>query len=135
MKCRLAVLVADGQPDSVGECFLGEGVTLPETDVPVYLEFQRTLGGLIGRAKLSKEGHVVFAEMDLVDMKLPPHAPRILYPAVGGKVFEREEKVIKKCKVTDIGLSITPNADRRIQTMVLQGVPDNVRPKKQEAAK
>jgi hypothetical protein len=122
VKGAVAILVCDGKPDSSGEVFRKDGVQLPDTEVPVVLEFQNDLAAHIGKAKLYWRENVLFADLDLLDTRMKENASKILYPAVDGVVHERRGDVLYKTEVKRVGLSIGCNADSRIGTLHSQGV-------------
>jgi hypothetical protein len=117
VKGSVAILICDGQPDSQGCSYKPEGVTLPKGEVPVTLEFDRTsFAAYVGKAKLRMDGGIIYADLNLLDVRLPEPAPQVLYPAAGGA------SSTAKFIITDVGLSVHRNVDHRIGTLAQQGI-------------
>ena len=123
MKGTVAVLIADGTPDSDGEVIRKDGIEVPDTEVMVTLEFNHTdFSSLVGKAKLYWKGPVLFADMELVDSRMKENGTKVLYPAFDGVCIERKGHVVFKSAIRGVGLCIGRNSDLRIGTLYDQGV-------------
>lgn len=112
---KVKVLNLDQVPDSSGEVFDPEGISLAEGHVPVQFEFEDDIGSYLGTAVLSRESDGVYAELEILPHQVD--AVKTLYPAVGGSVFERLGKVLLKTEIRSVGMSTSKNADSRIATV------------------
>ena len=120
MTFRACVLIPDNERDVWGDIFDPAGIELPNGPVPVRGEFMKDLDHYLGVATLSKgEDGSIYADIDFFRPENP--ALCILSPSIGGVVQEREHGVIKRCTVTDLGLTVCKNADRRIARLGDQG--------------
>lgn len=118
----LKVLNTDGVPDSTGETFDPTGIDLGSRVVLVRYAFKDDPESCIGMAKLEQRPDGVYADVSITK-DIPEHALAFLTPAIGGAVLERDGKVIKKCKITCIGLDPGPNSDKRIECIAKQLAP------------
>lgn len=123
MKGTVQVLICDGTPDSSGNTFRAEGISLPTEDVPVILEFQEGyLPAYVGRAKMRMDSGVVYADLSLLQRIGENSALHTLYPIPVMAVTDRRDKVMHTASVRYLGFSISRNADHRINTVGQQGV-------------
>lgn len=123
MNGTVQVLICDGTPDSSGNIFRAEGISLPSEEVPVILEFQEgNLPAYVGRAKLRMNAGVVYADVSLLTRMGENSALQTLYPIPVFSVTERHGQVIHNTGVRYVGLSISRHADHRINTVGQQGV-------------
>ncbi len=123
MKGTVQVLICDGTPDSQGNIYRAEGLELLSGEVPVILEFREgDLASYVGKAKLRLDASVLYADLLLLDVKLPDPALAVLYPAPAMMVTEKKGQVVTKAVIRYMGLSIGAHADPRIDTLHKQGV-------------
>ena len=120
MKGRIKLLIADGQPGEKSPGIKAEGIEIPDHEVPIFLETDEDLSGLVGKAKLSLEKNVLYATVDILDTRIPKETPP-LYPCAVLVVTERGGNVVTRCVVKHIALSISKNVDSRIKPLTEQG--------------
>jgi hypothetical protein len=104
---KFKVLNMDGVPDDSGDVFLPGSVTLPVGMVPVCMNYSEEYDGLVGYASLSVEGDALYADLET------SHHISCLIPGVGGRVTDRTNGIVKR-RITDIGLFMHHNQDKRI---------------------
>ena len=109
------ILNIDGQPDSSGDVF-AEGCVLEIADkpVPIFRDFDHA--EIVGEARLIRDGSQVKYKIDIWEAAMPEQLARMLTPCIGGSILEKEENLIKKAKLTMVGLA-TINADSRIKKL------------------
>lgn len=105
---RVPILNLDGQPDSSGDSIDPQGVTFKPEPVPVTYEFDGTK--LMGWATLSSKDGQIWA--DITATSEQPLSG--LYPAIGGVTLSMSGRVVCKCELREVGLSVKHNQDRRI---------------------
>lgn len=118
---KIKILNLDAVPDSSGEVFDPAGVSIGDGIVPVRFEFKDDLESVMGQAQLSREADGIYATLELLPRCL--EASKLLYPAVGGVVQERKDKVLLKTEIRMVGLSTSKNADSRIPSVGDQVAP------------
>jgi hypothetical protein len=118
---KIKVLNLDAVPDSSGEVFDPAGISIEAGTVPVRFEFRDDLESVMGQAQLSREADGIYATLDLLPRCL--ETAKLLYPAVGGVVRERMDKVLLKTEIRMVGLSTHKNADSRIPSVGDQVAP------------
>lgn len=101
----IKVLNLDNIPDSQGEIFDSNGLEVPK-EVPLYLNFNYDKP--IGHAILEKREDGVYAQINTSTFI------KGLYPAIGGKLSERDGNTLLKVKITMLGVCNSPNSDKRI---------------------
>lgn len=131
---EVIVLIADGNLRKSGDAFSCEAISSLDfpKEVPVTRNFSRKIEDCVGRAKLTKYGNAVKAEINIfevdkskcnekgeviqkiIEPMVPEEMLHLIYPCIGGKVIEREGNVIKKFSIDQIGFSVSGNADSRI---------------------
>jgi len=115
MKFTGIILNLDGQLDSAGDSFPpNTQIELPET-VHCYYEFDKKKP--LGIGKIIKEDNLLKYEIDTPDNLLTRDLAKLLTPAIGGQIIEREGNIIRRSRITEIGLSISSNADKRIKKL------------------
>jgi len=113
----LKVLNLDGVPDRYGDSFPPDcDVEIPEGEVPVRLDFE---GDPIGMSKLERDGDSIKARVTFFeDDRLKGSDLGVLVPAMGGRLgssqMEGGVRKVTSFSFRELGLSIGPNADRRI---------------------
>ena len=119
MKFTCVVLNMDGQPDAAGDVFDASSQIEIAKDVKVTNDFQNRGfdEAFLGTAKLTVEEKCIKAEIDIKVDNIPEEVLKGLTPAIGGSVLERDGNTVKKCKINQIGLSISGNADPRIKKL------------------
>jgi hypothetical protein len=114
---RIKVLNFSEQPDRNGDIFDPAGVYFEPAsgrDVPVCLNYEKSLQTIIGYANLEKTEDGVYAEITPF-----PDAPDFLfmYPGIGGVYSARDGARILSCVIEVVGLSLSPNVDPIILTL------------------
>ncbi len=134
MNARLAVLGVDGQKNSAGISFVANGVTFKTDErgvVPVWLEaremYQRDIYHLLGSAKLSVHDGVLWADCELLDIRLPGSLMNILYPHACGEVVRNIGPVVHEMVIDGINISSDTPLDTRVGTLHSQGVKATVK--------
>lgn len=119
MKFTCVVLNLDGKPDAAGDVFGPDLELQIAENVKVTHDFKNRGFDeeFLGNATLTREAGLVKAEIDINVEKIPVEILKTLTPAIGGVVLERDGNTIKKCKINQIGLSISGNADPRIKKL------------------
>lgn len=118
------VLLFDGQVDAQGDIFdENTGVELPSREVDVLYDFHNKPEFLLGKAKLFFRPGKMCYEMKLNNDRLPKHALDTLFPAIGGKIVEREGKNLTYVIVNSIGLCSSKNANTKIRPIGEQNEP------------
>lgn len=128
MNIRLAILGCDGSRNKAGFSFRDKGVTFKADIsgyVPVWLEARdqklRDLAHLIGKAKLEIHEHVVWANCELLDDKLPENLLRQLWPHADGRITKCIGKHVMEMTVDSVVLSSDEPTDGRIGSLRDQG--------------
>lgn len=113
------VLIADGIPDSSGDCLKIIDVEVPVEELPVTLDTPGCTRKIIGMAKLIKEDENIYATIRFLETneaKLAKKLQQQLTPCVAGKIMNRygvnNEFIIPK--IEEIMLSLNNNSDSRI---------------------
>lgn len=101
--------------DSVGEKINIDGVTFPDGEIPVTIQFER--GRLVGFAKLRKTEKTVEADVNIIYPNvIPEQLITTLVPAVGGKIIKRVDGVLEKIKIQEVSFCKN-NIDPTIKPM------------------
>lgn len=110
------VLRTDGAIDGQGDVFSPESVIeLPVRPVPVFSEFDHSRP--VGEAELYREDGVVKYKIRLLEAKVSEQMAKALTPCVGGRILEKDGNLIKRAKITELGISISGNSDTRIKKL------------------
>lgn len=110
------VLKMDGSVDHQGDCFtVDSAIELPVSPVTVFYEFNESRP--VGDAELYLEGDELKYKIRLSESKVDEQLAKSLIPAVGGRILEREGKLIKRAKITELGISVSGNSDSRIKKL------------------
>lgn len=116
MKLSFTVL-RFGVEDDQGDVVHHAGCYVPEK-VKVSRNFQdKSINDRLGIAELVKLPDRVVAHWEYPGVALPPCR---LYPAVGGALYDvfqhegKQRREIKKCRIMEIAITTTPNADPEI---------------------
>jgi hypothetical protein len=127
---KVLVLIGDNRPDQRGEVTNISGLRpLPTKPVRACFDFSRGYSDLIGLATLYIEDGRLYADVTCVN----PEDPRLkvkLFPAVGGRIFNRKSVLIAKSDpdvtvdvlefgVEYISFNMAPNDDDRIPSVRL----------------
>jgi hypothetical protein len=120
------VLKLDGVPDDVGDVIDPDGLSVEEGDAPVQFGFLGGAEDLLGHARLRKLDKEVRADITLFEHLSLETLDALLdtTPAVGGVVLQRQREFpgfIERALVRRLGLSHSPNADKRIGSLRAQG--------------
>lgn len=100
--------------DTTGESIAFDGCEVPQV-VSVTRGFKQGWMNRLGHARLTKLPDKVVAQWEWPGGdKLPDVA---LYPAIEGRVDQREGKCITKCKIMSIGIAASPNQDQSILSL------------------
>lgn len=102
------VLRINGEPDAQGDIF-GPGVELPDGPVLVSQDYNKEIppaGTAIMKMEHDASGQYVKAELDI---DLIPQLATKCYAVVGGHIIERDEKLIKRCKISHLALTLYPS--------------------------
>jgi len=122
VKGSVAIIVCDGVPNSSGDIFRKDGVEVPDSEVPVVLEFGWDLDSIVGKAKLHWREDVLFADLELLPARMKENGPKVLYPCFDGLLVDKRGNVIYKSLLRKVSLSVDQNSDKRIGTLWNQGV-------------
>ena len=115
MKYTTTVLIADGNPDSMGHALDSELVTWPEGGVPVKMGIEEG-APVVGHAVLTLDGFRIVADIELNEEALGMEADEVddLVPAIGGMGNPEEFDL----EVQFVALGDWENADDRITSLV-----------------
>lgn len=102
MKYTGVIARINGEPDRDGEV-MGPNVVLPNRPVNVTLDFDKEIR--LGTAIVKRRGTNVVAELNI---NFPAIVATKMYGVIGGKVLERDGKLVKKWEVTSVGLTLHP---------------------------
>jgi hypothetical protein len=129
MEHKLAVMGVDAHRNKAGKSFLAKGVSFKldaRGEIPVWLEAfdecDRTLGHLVGSAKMSVHDEVIWADVRLREDWLTDSLIKILYPHVLSRITRAAGDTIMEMVVDGINLSADEPLDGRIATLAVQGV-------------
>jgi hypothetical protein len=115
MKFRGTLLKVDGVPDFGGDIFTRDCKIEISKDILVTYEFDKSPKGIVGSGRVYKRGTSLRYDIEIFPGKIPKEIIKHLTPAVGGYVIEKKGKKITKCKINQIGLSMSGNFDPRIK--------------------
>lgn len=110
---KAKIIIECGNLDDDHNIIVVDGVNVPDKNIPVLRNFDASFKGLLGFAKVYKDGGVLMADIDLkedVDG----------YPAIGVKVDASFDNghggaTITKSKLYSIAISDLPNSDPSIK--------------------
>jgi hypothetical protein len=123
MKGPVRVLICDGTPLRSGLIIKPEGVEFRADEVGVTLEDRPfDIAAYVGTAKFRLDNGTLWADLNLLDFKLPEPARMVLYPVPEILATEWKGQVVTKCYITRLSLSIETSPDTRVDTIGNQGI-------------
>ena len=117
MKFTGKLLNLDGNPDVAGDCFPSDCKINIKNPVVVTHEFVLSPKTFLGFGKIKRTKKSLIYEIEINTKQLPKDFYKLLTPAVGGSIVNRNGKEIRECIIHQIGLSVAKNSDPRIKPL------------------